>query len=167
MKPDAHLSSKKRKHVKTDPDAAVDGPAPKKPKRDSKRSKAKSIVPASEFRTVDSETVVSIPPAYAFDAETCVREMLDSMLMRCVHPSSRSEEFDTQLVDLRRYIPSLEGVLLAHSNVKFVQDNAVIIGACPFAVVTVAFRALVWGPSIGMKLSVSTASATLNFSRAN
>ncbi|EJD52759.1 hypothetical protein AURDEDRAFT_55684 [Auricularia subglabra TFB-10046 SS5] len=124
------VKHKKRKHEAGDDTKERSS---KKPKKDKEHKKGKRADAApSEFRTVEGSSVISIPPAWAANPEGCAKEMLDSMLMR--------------------YIPALQGVLLSHSNLRFQQDKAAIIGACPFAVCTIAFRALVWGPTIGMKL---------------
>ncbi|KAH7108247.1 hypothetical protein BKA62DRAFT_15551 [Auriculariales sp. MPI-PUGE-AT-0066] len=128
---DDRLASKKRKHHRSDRDV-VEEPAQKKPKRDRNRAKHSADEQRAEFRTVDAQTLISIPPTYAFEPLKCAAEMLDSMLMR--------------------YIPALQGVMLSHSNIHFLEQKASFVGACPFAVCTVAFRALVWGPSIGMRL---------------
>jgi len=52
----------------------------------------------------------------------------------------------------RRYVPALRGILVAHSNVKFLGTVAIIKADCPFANCRVSFDATVWSPLIGMKL---------------
>ena len=51
-----------------------------------------------------------------------------------------------------RYVPALQGVMLAHNSLQFTTPKAVIKGDCPFANCTVSFDATVWSPRIGMKL---------------
>lgn len=51
-----------------------------------------------------------------------------------------------------RFIPKLSGVLLAHSDLRFLEDKATIQADCPFAVVDVRFGALVWAPEVGQVL---------------
>jgi hypothetical protein len=51
-----------------------------------------------------------------------------------------------------RYVPALQGILLAHDNLHFMSSSATIKGDCPFANCTVSFDATVWSPRIGMKL---------------
>ena len=51
-----------------------------------------------------------------------------------------------------RYVPALRGILVAHSNVKFLGTVAIIKADCPFANCRVSFDATVWSPLIGMKL---------------
>lgn len=53
-----------------------------------------------------------------------------------------------------RYIPALQGVVLAHDNLKVLAATATIKGDCPFANCQIAFDATVWSPQIGMKLGV-------------
>ncbi|KZW00259.1 hypothetical protein EXIGLDRAFT_711428 [Exidia glandulosa HHB12029] len=142
MAPAEHASVKKRKHdgehkdrSPKKPKKEKDAPAPAPTKRKKDKSKGKERAAAagpSEFRYVQGETVISIPPSHAGNPVACANEMLDSMMMR--------------------YIPALEGVMLAHSDLRFLQEKASLVGACPFAVCTIGFRALVWGPTIGMKL---------------
>jgi DNA-directed RNA polymerase I subunit RPA43 len=55
-----------------------------------------------------------------------------------------------------RYIPSLQGVLLSHSNLRFSSENAKILNDCPFAISDVTFDAIVWAPQIGQKLGRSS-----------
>jgi hypothetical protein len=53
-----------------------------------------------------------------------------------------------------RYIPAFQGVVLAHSNLHFLDANAVINGDCPFSICKVGFDATVWSPRVAMKLGV-------------
>lgn len=46
----------------------------------------------------------------------------------------------------------MQGVLLAHSNTRFLSKAAAIRGDCPFAICNVAFDATVWSPRIAMRL---------------
>ncbi|KAF8444748.1 hypothetical protein L210DRAFT_3611036 [Boletus edulis BED1] len=103
-----------------------------KPKSPKDKGKSRAPDPPSEFRLVSASLVLSIPPVFASDLRAGVEEMLDSMVMR--------------------YIPSLQGVLLAHSDVRFLSKTASILGDCPFAVCNVSFDATVWGPQVSMKL---------------
>jgi len=56
---------------------------------------------------------------------------------------------------MHRYIPAFEGVVLAHSNLHFLDHKATIKADCPYAVCNVGFDATVWSPHIGMKLGTS------------
>ena len=51
-----------------------------------------------------------------------------------------------------RYIPALQGVVLAHDKLEFLDRTATIKADCPFANCRVAFDATVWSPQVGMKL---------------
>ncbi|KAF7971624.1 hypothetical protein HWV62_20734 [Athelia sp. TMB] len=97
-----------------------------------KKDKGKSKAHDSEFRLVHGSLVVSIAPVFSGNPRAGVEEMLDSMVMR--------------------YIPAFEGVVLAHSDLRFLDHTATIIADCPFSVCKVAFDATVWRPHIGMKL---------------
>lgn len=52
----------------------------------------------------------------------------------------------------RRYVPQLDGVLLAHWKHLILDDTVKIINECPFGVCEAEFDALVWAPKIGQKL---------------
>ncbi|KAG6336626.1 hypothetical protein ID866_2465 [Astraeus odoratus] len=119
--------SKKRKHA----GASDSSPSVPKMKKKKRESRASSSAP-SEFCTIHASTVLSVPPVFANDLRGGVEEMLDSMIMR--------------------YIPSLQGVLVAHSNIRFLDSTAAICGDCPFAICNVGFDATVWSPRVAMKL---------------
>ncbi|PPQ70693.1 hypothetical protein CVT24_000175 [Panaeolus cyanescens] len=87
----------------------------------------------SDFSVVNASLVLSIPPIFAANPRAGAEELLDSMIMR--------------------YIPSLHGVVLSHSNLKFLDKSAHIQDDCPFLVSTVGFDATVWSPRIGSTLS--------------
>ncbi|KAH9942444.1 uncharacterized protein BXZ73DRAFT_88017 [Epithele typhae] len=144
--PNAH-KTKKRKH-RDAPAAADAGAAPsppaKRPKKDKrakepakpqpkpKQDKGKGRATDDTFRVVRTALTVAVPPAFKHLRDG-VEEMLDSMLMR--------------------YIPSLQGVVLAHNRLEFLDRTATIKAECPFANCRVAFDATVWSPQVGMKLS--------------
>ncbi|KAF9227244.1 hypothetical protein BS17DRAFT_806452 [Gyrodon lividus] len=102
----------------------------RKPAKD--KGKSCALNSSGEFRVINASLVLSIPPVFASDLRVGVEEMLDSMVMR--------------------YIPTLQGVLLAHSNLRFLTQTASIRGDCPFAVCNVGFDATVWSPCVSMKL---------------
>ncbi|KAG1790534.1 uncharacterized protein HD556DRAFT_1390902 [Suillus plorans] len=122
---------KKRKHRASD----ADHDAPRKKKKEKLKQdtgKLPTEPSTSEFRVTKATITLSVPPVFASNLRTGVEEMLDSMIMR--------------------YIPSLCGVLLAHSNLHFLSPTASINADCPFAICNVTFDATVWSPSIAMKL---------------
>ncbi|GJJ06561.1 hypothetical protein Clacol_000754 [Clathrus columnatus] len=80
----------------------------------------------SDFSIIHASTVVSIPPVFTSNPKEGVLEMLDSMIMR--------------------YIPPLEGVVLTHSNLRFLQSTALLQYDCPYAKCNVSFDATVWSP---------------------
>ncbi|KAI0374163.1 hypothetical protein BV20DRAFT_962155 [Pilatotrama ljubarskyi] len=137
--------SKKRKHAAAaDAGATTAEPSTKRSKKDkdAKRlakekvkvdNKGKSRATDDAFRVVRASLTVTVPPVFATDLRGGVEEMLDSMLMR--------------------YIPALQGVVLAHDRLAFLDKVATIKADCPFAVCKVAFDATVWSPQVGMKLA--------------
>ncbi|KIJ39493.1 hypothetical protein M422DRAFT_75853 [Sphaerobolus stellatus SS14] len=116
---------KKRKHRDDDP---ISGPSTKKSKKDKKKKHHNS-----EFALIHASLVVSIPPVFASSPAQGIEEMLDSLVMR--------------------YIPTFRGVVLTHSNLKFLQSTARIQDDCPFASCKVGFDALVWSPKVGQQLT--------------
>ncbi|KAI5120336.1 hypothetical protein M0805_009412 [Coniferiporia weirii] len=123
-------SSKKRKHVEVNVNDA--GAVHKKAKKDGKEHKKKATKDG-QFQVVSASVVVSIPPRFAMDPMAGAREMLDSLIMR--------------------YVPALKGVMLCHTDVRFLSEVAIIKQECPFLNCIVGFDATVWSPQIGMKLS--------------
>ncbi|KAI9458543.1 hypothetical protein F5148DRAFT_1220268 [Russula earlei] len=86
-----------------------------------------------EFRSVKASIVLAVPPVFANRLRCGAEEMLDTMIMR--------------------YEPALNGVVLAHSDVHFLNRVARLQADSPFAICRVGFEALVWNPTIGMKLT--------------
>ncbi|KAI0298546.1 hypothetical protein BC826DRAFT_997946 [Russula brevipes] len=86
-----------------------------------------------EFRSVNASVVLAVPPVFANRLRSGVEEMLDTMIMR--------------------YEPTLNGVVLAHSDVHFLDPVAQLRADSPFAICHVGFEALIWCPTRGMKLS--------------
>jgi DNA-directed RNA polymerase I subunit RPA43 len=145
----------KRKHANV-ADAGVPSKKPRKDHREEKagkkkdKGKGRASEADQEFKVINASLVVSIPPVFASNPRAGVEEMLDSMAMRCVcsarlGTSSRSSTYF-------RYIPAFQGVVLAHSNLQFLDPTATIKADCPFAVCKVVFDATVWSPQVGIKL---------------
>ena len=82
--PTPSSSPKKRKHeeISESPSASAHKKA-KKDKRD-KKSKEKRRKADGEFQLVSASLVVSIPPRFSLDPLSGVKEMLDSLVMKCV-----------------------------------------------------------------------------------
>ncbi|KIY74280.1 hypothetical protein CYLTODRAFT_385060 [Cylindrobasidium torrendii FP15055 ss-10] len=124
-------TTKKRKSVAPGVEKAAKRPkidaASKNGKKETK-AKAKD----TEFRVIRSEVTLSVSPVFANDIAKGCNELLDSMVMR--------------------YIPALQGVVLAHSKLSFLNQKAPILADCPFIICRVAFDATVWSPRIGMRL---------------
>jgi DNA-directed RNA polymerase I subunit RPA43 len=51
-----------------------------------------------------------------------------------------------------RYVPQMNGVLLAHWEHELLDDTVNIINECPFGVCEVQFYSILWAPKIGQKL---------------
>ena len=119
--------------------------------KDKKSEKSKS----APFEHRLSRMRLSVPPKYAGDWLAGVREVLNEMLMRWVLP--RSSLTCTGCMDISdaRYVPQMEGVLLAHWEHEFLDDTVKIIDECPYGVCEVQFRSVVWAPKIGQKLCKS------------
>ncbi|CCL99080.1 uncharacterized protein FIBRA_01093 [Fibroporia radiculosa] len=133
-------ASKKRKHIIADVEQDTE-PSVKRAKKDKlkkdksvrkEKGKARARDDETEFRVVQTSMVVSIPPVFASNLRAGVEEMLDSLLMR--------------------YIPALQGVVLSHGSLRFLDTIATIKADCPFTNCRIAFDATVWSPQVGMKL---------------
>ncbi|KAI0675166.1 hypothetical protein C8Q78DRAFT_1010794 [Trametes maxima] len=132
--------SKKRKHAAAaDAGGGTAEPSTKRSKKDkgakvlAKADKGKSRATDAAFRVARASLTLTVPPVFAADVRGGVEEMLDSMLMR--------------------YIPALQGVVLAHDRLQFLDQVASVKADCPFAICKVAFDATVWSPRVGMKLA--------------
>ncbi|WVQ93758.1 hypothetical protein IAU59_000835 [Kwoniella sp. CBS 9459] len=86
----------------------------------------------SPFEHRLSRMRISVPPKFAGDTMTGVREKLDGMIMR--------------------YVPQMSGVLLAHWDHEFIDDTVKLVNECPFGIVEVEFHSILWAPKIGQKL---------------
>lgn len=65
--------------------------------------------------------------------------------------------------DEARYIPQLQGVLLAHWDITFMDETVQLINECPFGVAEVEFDSLVWAPKLGQRLCEYTIVFTISF----
>ncbi|KAG7098880.1 hypothetical protein E1B28_000780 [Marasmius oreades] len=126
--PQATHSTRKRKHSESN----VHGLSKKRSRHASKVKHDKGNTRDTGFQVVKASLVVSVPPIFSIDPKSGVAEMLDSMIMR--------------------YIPAFEGVVLSHSNPRFLEKQASIRADCPFLICKISFDATVWRPRVGMKL---------------
>lgn len=62
-----------------------------------------------------------------------------------------------------RYVPQMNGVLLAHWEHELLDDTVNIINECPFGVCEVQFYSILWAPKVGQKLCKLLASLYLSF----
>ncbi|THH33250.1 hypothetical protein EUX98_g892 [Antrodiella citrinella] len=133
--------AKKRKHASAD---VLGEPSTKRSKtektskkehkdRKEKKDKGKAKEEDGQFKVFQATLALSIAPIFASNLQAGAEEMLDSMIMR--------------------YIPALQGVVLSHSNLQFLDSASTIKADCPFCNVRVGFEATVWCPHVGMKLS--------------
>ena len=102
----------------------------------------------NQFQVVTASLVLSVPPIFAGSQRGGAEEMLDSMIMRYLHVTLSSKPSSNSI----RYVPALQGVVLSHSNLKFLNKTAAIRGDSPFLICTIAFDATVWSPRVGIKL---------------
>lgn len=171
--------TKKRKHATTVAEeggageSSVTEPSTKRSKKDkdakkqkrekdttkaATQNKGKGRATDDAFRIVRASLALSVPPYFATDLRGGVEEMLDSMLMRYVHWACFEEMVNDRSSAVSvpcgtcRYIPALQGVVLAHDRLEFLDKVATIKADCPFANCRVAFDATVWSPQVGMKL---------------
>ena len=75
---------------------------------------------------------MAIPPFWAMDPMASVLEQLDTLVMR--------------------FVPQLEGVLLAHADAKLLSKLGSIDGDSAFAEAPVRFTCFVWRPEVGMSV---------------
>jgi len=119
---------------------------------DSSPKRARKGKDNEEFCSVKASIVLSVPPVFANRLRYGVEEMLDTMIMRCAY----TPHFPFfSLFSFRRYESTLNGVVLAHSDVHFLDRVARLQADSPFAICHVGFDALIWKPCRGMKLSAS------------
>ncbi|KAH9994021.1 hypothetical protein BJV77DRAFT_996510 [Russula vinacea] len=100
---------------------------------DGSPKKARKGKETDEFCSVKTTIVLAVPPVFANRLRYGVEEMLDTMIMR--------------------YEPTLNGVVLAHSDVHFLDRVARLQADSPFAICHVGFDALIWKPTRGMELT--------------
>ena len=117
---------------------------------DSSPKRARKGKENEEFFSVKASIVLSVPPVFANRLRYGVEEMLDTMIMRCAYTPHLPFFFS-----FRRYEPTLNGVVLAHSDVHFLDRVARLQADSPFSICHVGFDALIWKPTRGMKLSAS------------
>ncbi|WVQ80314.1 hypothetical protein IAT38_002419 [Cryptococcus sp. DSM 104549] len=124
----------KSKHHHKEKAAAPSAPAADATgkKKDKKHKHKESKGDKSPFEHRVSRMRMSVPPKFAADVMMGVREKLDGMIMR--------------------YVPQMEGVLLAHWDHSFDDDTVKILNECPYAIITVEFHSILWAPKIGQKL---------------
>lgn len=158
--------TKKRKHaaaeVGGEPSTKRSKTGKEKAKPSSKASKSKAEIKHladGQFKVIRATLAVSIPPMFASKPREGAEEMLDSLVMRYAFLSPvRKVLCDKWAVCNFRYVPALQGILLAHNNLRFMSSSATIKGDCPFANCTVIFDATVWSPRVGMKLGAKCSS---------
>lgn len=126
--------SKKRKELTT-------LPPPAKRRKESHHDK-------SEFRIVNASLVLAVPPIFAANPIAGVQEMLDSMVMRSAF-HYKYDLLSSHPFLFLRYSHSLQGVVVSHSNIGFLENVARIQRDCPFLVCRIKFDATIWSPRIG------------------
>jgi DNA-directed RNA polymerase I subunit RPA43 len=118
---------------------------------DGSPKRARKVRENDEFCSVKASIVLAVPPVFANRLRCGVEEMLDTMIMRYAQTLPLFTSFISSRS--RRYEPTLNGVVLAHSDVHFLDRVARMQADSPFAICRVGFDALIWKPTRGMKLS--------------
>lgn len=135
-----HDKSNKRKHRDADESIGSDDIKKKRKKKDPemkknkdsemKKKKSKNcLVPINPFYSIKIESYMSIPPIYSISPMKGVQYYLDTMILS--------------------YLPSVQGMMLAHRNCEFVEDVAKIYHESPFTFAWVRFDMLVWQAKTG------------------
>ncbi|KAE8267806.1 hypothetical protein A4X09_0g4536 [Tilletia walkeri] len=95
-------------------------------------STAAASAPQSAYRVVYPVLNMPIAPVWWKHPLGAVRELFDTMVMR--------------------YVPQLNGILIAHEEHTFLTGTAEIRSDSAFATVPVKVKCTIWAPSIGMRL---------------
>ncbi|ORE05568.1 hypothetical protein BCV72DRAFT_276113 [Rhizopus microsporus var. microsporus] len=88
--------------------------------------------PASSFSEVHARLYIHLAPMWAGKTMEGVNEQLNAFLMK--------------------YVPEVDGIVLAHSDVKFVSDKGKIMYDSPFSHFFISVKFLIWKPKKGSKL---------------
>lgn len=149
--PSAKRSKKEGKHKKDKRHKEVDGQV-----REKRKDKGKAREDEKQFKVISATLAISIPPVFANNLRAGAEEMLDSMIMRYVFTNEIAtlDQWEEEILRIHwnRYIPALQGVILAYDNLQFLESTATIKADCPFANCRISFDATVWSPHIGMQL---------------
>ncbi|KAG4305206.1 hypothetical protein PORY_001376 [Pneumocystis oryctolagi] len=129
-----HKKIKKHKYNKVKEKFSSQEIKKKEKKRDSKKKKNKSkkedaLLPINPFLNLKIESYISIPPIYSCSPMKGIQYYLDTMILS--------------------YLPSIQGIMLAHRNCKFIDKTAKIYNESPFAFAWVQFEMLVWRTKTG------------------
>ncbi|KAI9272475.1 hypothetical protein BY458DRAFT_474302 [Sporodiniella umbellata] len=87
---------------------------------------------ASSFSEVVAKLYIHLAPMWAGKTMEGVNEQLNAFLMK--------------------YVPEVDGIVLAHSDVKFVSDKGKIMYDSPYCHFFISVKFLVWKPKKGSKL---------------
>jgi len=126
------MSTKKRKQTTTENDVENPSKRTKKEGKPDRGKRDKKYKKGQEFHVVSASLVVSIPPIFASNPTAGVEEMLDSMVMRSA--IYLLECLSLKKLNHARYIPAFRGVVLSHSNLRFLTKRATIQADSPYLV---------------------------------
>ncbi|KAE8224276.1 hypothetical protein CF319_g2814 [Tilletia indica] len=108
-----------------------------------------AVPAASAVQAVASSTVAAPAPQSAYRVVYPVLNMPIAPVW-WKHPLGAVRElFDTMVM---RYVPQLNGILIAHEEHTFLTGTAEIRSDSAFATVPVKVKCTIWAPSIGMRL---------------
>ncbi|KAG1158443.1 hypothetical protein G6F36_014164 [Rhizopus arrhizus] len=91
-----------------------------------------SFEPNSSFSEVVAKIYIHLAPIWAGKAMEGVNEQLNAFLMK--------------------HVAEVDGVILAHSDIKFVSDKGKVMYDSPFCHFFISVKFLVWKPKKGTKL---------------
>ncbi|OBZ84940.1 DNA-directed RNA polymerase I subunit rpa43 [Choanephora cucurbitarum] len=133
------IVEKKRKHKDS---------SEKSSKKKQKKSSTKIVAPV--LPATSTLTTTSLPTVSSSFSEVVVKLYLHLAPM---WSGKTMEGVNEQLnAFLMKYLPEVDGIVLAHSDVKFVTDKGKILYDSPFFHFFVTVKFLVWKPKRGSKL---------------
>ncbi|KAI8347186.1 hypothetical protein EDC96DRAFT_468115 [Choanephora cucurbitarum] len=133
------IEEKKRKHKDS---------SEKSSKKKQKKSSTKIVAPV--LPATSTLTTTSLPTVSSSFSEVVVKLYLHLAPM---WSGKTMEGVNEQLnAFLMKYLPEVDGIVLAHSDVKFVTDKGKILYDSPFFHFFVTVKFLVWKPKRGSKL---------------
>ncbi|KAI8968498.1 hypothetical protein BDF20DRAFT_896729 [Mycotypha africana] len=140
------IEEKKRKHKsKSD----------KSSKKKHKSSKATEISPSAVTTTADSTSPAPATTISSTEPTSCFSEVVVQLYLHLapMWSGKTMEGVNEQLnAFLMKYVPEVDGIVLAHSNVEFLTQKGKVLYDSPFCHFFISVKFLVWKPKKGTKL---------------